>query len=116
MAEGNNISAFDKYTKEDIMVPAADGVLLRTVIFKPKDGKKAWPCIVERCPYAGMLSNMADGFADTFCARGYAYVLQMCRGVGGSQGKWELNVNERKDGLSLLHWCEWRYRIYPESQ
>ena len=106
VTEGKNISVLDKYTKEDIMVPAADGVLLRTIIFKPKDGKETWPCVVERCPYAGMLMKIADDFASAFCARGYVYVLQMCRGVAGSQGKWEPNINERDDGLSLLHWLE----------
>ena len=106
MSEEIQRTVSDRYSREELMVPAADGVLLQTVVYKPTDGKGTWPCIVERSPYAGMLQKYACEFASAFCENGYTYVLQMCRGVALSQGEWVPNVNEREDGLALLHWLE----------
>lgn len=92
------------YIKEECMIPAADGVQLQTFVYKPEGVGESWPCIVERSPYAGMLNGFVDMQASQLCAHGYAYVIQMCRGVAGSQGKWQPNINEREDGLSLLRW------------
>lgn len=96
----------NKCIKEEHMLPAADGTMLQTFVYKPKGTCVSWPCIVERSPYAGMLNGFVEMQADELCAHGYAYVVQMCRGVAGSRGKWEPNVNEREDGLSLLRWLD----------
>ena len=97
----NHMNDQKNYQKEVIMIPAGDGARLKTIIYKPADNRSSWPCVVERSPYQFML-GFADNEAVTICGRGYAYVLQLCRGRLGSEGEWEPNVHERADGLSLL--------------
>ncbi|MBQ6550689.1 MAG: CocE/NonD family hydrolase [Lachnospiraceae bacterium] len=99
------------YGEEDIevtemMLPAGDGVGLRTWFTKPKE-KQAWPTIVQRSCYADNI-EIGRATALEYAKRGFAYVFQMCRGTGGSEGVWEPNVNDRADGLSLLQYLEAR--------
>ena len=90
------------------MLPAADGVGLRTIYTLPAQTEPI-PVIVQRCCYP-MQEGLIRFIAMEYAKRGFGYVLQFCRGVGGSEGVWEPNVNDRSDGLSLmnyLHDQEW---------
>ena len=91
-------------TEEYTKVACRDGVELTTVIYKPVS-KGPYPTIVVRCPYATQ-DVLWRAHGQHLTKRGYALVLQWCRGTAGSGGKWEPNVNERSDGQDLLAWLE----------
>ncbi|MBR0087555.1 MAG: CocE/NonD family hydrolase [Lachnospiraceae bacterium] len=94
----------DQIRVTEEMLPAADGTGLRTIITRP-DTEEALPVIVQRCCYP-MQENMIRVIAKEYAMRGFGYVLQFCRGTGGSEGVWEPNVNDRSDGLSLMNYLE----------
>ncbi len=87
-------------------VPMRDGIRLYTYGIRPQDGVKC-PIVIQRSPYVAeerpdleaYLKSMAEA-----ASRGYAYILQQCRGCGLSEGDWIPYENERDDGLALLDW------------
>ena len=87
---------------EEIMLPMRDGVLLRTVVYRP-DRDEAVPTIVVRTCYPKN-DLVYRATALQYVQRGFAYLYQYCRGTGGSQGIWEPNVNERSDGKDTIDW------------
>lgn len=105
---GNNIRSrnTDTFIKKEIMVQMRDGVKLRTIIYLP-DGKGPFPTLFTRTPYAGF-DKMLGVSGEEYAQRGYAYVIQYCRGTGGSEGEWVPNDNERNDGKDSVNWlsCE----------
>jgi uncharacterized protein len=88
-------------------VAMGDGCRLATRVFLP-EGKGPWPVVLIRNPYAGPMSAIMGAAADILNGKGYATVLQDCRGTGGSEGKWEPFVNERADGLDTIEWLRAR--------
>ncbi|WP_342757854.1 CocE/NonD family hydrolase [Kineothrix sedimenti] len=88
----------------EILLPMRDGVCLKTDVHFPKDVKSA-PVILMRCCYTDMEREL-QVHAQEYCKRGYIFVVQWCRGIGGSQGKWEPNVNERLDGIDTVNWIK----------
>ena len=88
------------------MVPMPDGVKLYTYGVRPLAGVKC-PIVVVRTPYVPEkpvdLVAFAKGQRGNF-ARGYAYLMQHCRGCGLSEGDWIPYESERADGLALLAW------------
>jgi len=94
-------AAYD-YTYEEQMVQGGDGYQLMTCIYKPV-GNGPWPVVIIRTPYVyGRGDNNAN--ARFYARHGIAYIVQHCRGKGGSEGPYEPNVNERVDGLALVNW------------
>lgn len=97
----------------EIMLPMTDGIRLMTYICQPqmvseRDTDKI-PVIIQRSPYVHSL-DIYRIHGENLAKRGFGYVLQICRGCGESEGNWEPNVNERKDGSDTLHWlaeCPW---------
>ncbi len=101
---------------QDIMIPMRDGIRLATDIYLPVDGKSTRPVVLERTPYGKQRSNHGDRtllnpvpksrpeIARWFARKGYAYVLQDCRGRNGSQGVFSKYVNEGDDGEDTLEW------------
>ena len=90
---------------EEYMLPMRDGVCLKTVIRLPKPGHgdEQFPTILVRScyPQQELILHIR---AEEFAKRGFGFVYQWCRGTGGSEGKWEPNVNERSDGLDTVNW------------
>lgn len=88
------------------MVAMPDGVRLYTYGVRPAQGEKC-AIVVRRTPYESEkepdLAAFARGQADAL-ARGYAYIVQHCRGTGMSEGDFIPYENERDDGLALLDW------------
>jgi putative CocE/NonD family hydrolase len=41
----------------------------------------------------------------TWTGRGYAVVVQDCRGTGRSEGDFRFMVNEGPDGVDAIAWC-----------
>jgi len=97
-----SIPATYDYTYEELMVEGGDGYKLMTCIYKPV-GEGPWPVVIIRTPYVfGRGDNNAN--ARFYARHGIVYILQHCRGKGGSEGPYEPNVNERVDGLALVNW------------
>lgn len=87
---------------EEIMLPSWDGVKLRTILYRPVE-KTVFPTVVVRTSYP-QEDHIYRATAEEYCKAGFAYIYQYCRGVGGSEGVWEPNVNERADGKSFIDW------------
>ena len=90
---------------EEIMLPADDGVKLRTWLFFPKDLEGPYPTVAVRCCYENNMEILKLK-AGAFNKKGFAFAVQYCRGTCGSEGEWVPNVNERADGLSFMNFLE----------
>ena len=87
---------------QEIMLPTENGYHLRTIVYLP-EGKGSFPTLLYRTPYPG-IQEEAKAVAEEFCKRGFAYVIQMCRGTCGSEGDWSPNIYEKTDGAAVLQW------------
>jgi putative CocE/NonD family hydrolase len=99
---------------DKFMVPMEDGVKLATLVYLPDDDIDGpFPVVFIRTPY-GIGDMLGRGpFIQLFwhyCARGYAVVLQACRGTAywdpeyRSEGIWQPCINEPLDGAKALEW------------
>ena len=96
---------FTEYQEpETKMLSMPDGVALRTVLYKPI-GVGPFPTILQRSSYPH-LEPMHRLTGEEYAKRGFAFVFQFCRGVGGSQGVWVPNINDRADGKATLDWLD----------
>ncbi len=86
--------------REEVMLPNADGIKLRTQFFFPQCSFPV-PTIVVRSCYPTQ-EPMLQLKAEEYNKRGFAFIIQWCRGVNGSEGNWEPNIYDRSDGLSLM--------------
>jgi putative CocE/NonD family hydrolase len=100
-----------------------DGTRLFADVYRPDDDG-AYPCLVQRTPYDKL--NMLYTFAATIdptraVERGYAVVVQDCRGRFGSEGEWHPFVHEADDGYDTVEWlaqqpwCDGRVGVYGNS-
>ena len=89
----------------------SNGTKLFTTVLLP-DSTGKFPTVIIRNPYVDSLEkekeeNIAttylNEYKDWLC-RGYAVVVQHCRGQGKSEGDWIPYINEREDGLNLQEW------------
>lgn len=90
------------YTVEEYWLPMPDGVKLYTVLYRPVSAE-SFPVLIQRSCYPAQM-ELYKVYGEELAKRGYGYVLQICRGTGKSEGEWEPNVNERRDGLTTLNW------------
>lgn len=89
---------------EELMLPARDGVRLRTVVCRPRGGGRFPTVVCRSCyPDADAAYRLT---AKEYARRGFGYIYQYCRGIGDSEGAWEPNVNERDDGKDMLDWAD----------
>lgn len=109
MAEKFRLKKADNYCAEPVyetavseeMMPAGDGVRLKTVVIRPVTDDPV-PVVSIRTCYPGN-DEQYRSMGQEFASRGIACVYQYCRGTGGSEGVWEPNVNDRSDGLDMLN-------------
>ncbi|NOY79892.1 MAG: CocE/NonD family hydrolase [Kiritimatiellaeota bacterium] len=98
-------------------VPAADGTELATDVYLP-DGPGPFPAVLVRTPYH---RTSLQGTAGLFVARGYACVVQDCRGKYDSDGLFRPLVDEAADGQAALdwvanrRWCNGRIGLWGRS-
>ncbi|CAH2600803.1 CocE/NonD family hydrolase [Rhodovastum atsumiense] len=97
------------------MVAMRDGVRLATDIYLP-EGTGPWPVVLERTPYGRAAIRRSElsqaepapvdgpGLAARFTARGYAVVLQDCRGRHGSEGRFVKYLADAEDGVDTCQW------------
>lgn len=104
---------------KEVMVPMRDGTELATNISLP-DGEGPWPVVLTRTPY-GKDRRARRGQPEPnpsekreqgqqFLDRGYAYVVQDCRGRFKSQGEYRAFIDDMEDGYDTVEWVagqEW---------
>ena len=92
----------------DLMVPMRDGVRLATDVYRPaKDGEPlsgAFPVVLQRTPYGKHDPELRRRTSEFWVRRGYAAVVQDCRGCHGSEGELYFLAQEAEDGHDTLVW------------
>ncbi len=91
-------------------IPFDNEKFFTVVVLPQKDGK--FPTVITRSPYVSALENkseaeITDGYFSGyqhFVERGYAVVIQHCRGQGKSTGEFIPYVIENKDSRALRNW------------
>ncbi len=84
------------------LVAMRDGIELATNVYLP-DGAGQWPAILVRTPYGKDSRGMAARHA-AYTKRGYAYVVQDCRGKFRSQGDYQPFATDLEDGYDTVEW------------
>ena len=85
----------------NVMIPMGDGTRLAANIFRPV-GAEPFPTILSRTPYGKGSKTHAQG--RFYANRGYAMVIQDCRGRGQSKGVWEPFRYDADDGCDTQEW------------
>jgi putative CocE/NonD family hydrolase len=109
--------------ERNVRVPMRDGIVLVADVYRPADDS-AHPAVVQRTPYDK--DNLLYTYAATidiprFVARGYAVIVQDCRGRFGSEGDWYPFRHEADDGYDTVEWiaeqpwCDGRVGTYGNS-
>jgi putative CocE/NonD family hydrolase len=97
--------------ERDQMVPARDGVVLATDVYRPT-GLGPFPVLLERTPYDKSAPSRAECTAavarprspDISSSTGYAVAYQDCRGRYRSGGRFTKYLSEAEDGCDTLAW------------
>lgn len=89
----------------NIPVPMRDGVNLSADIWLPasSQGDGPWPALLLRTIYDNQEPRYIR-WTRKFIERGYAVVVQDCRGRGDSGGEWDPYVCELNDGYDTHEW------------
>lgn len=95
-----SLQAQEKFNKQSIKMPMADGINLAADLYLPIQ-KKDFPVIFIRIPYN---KKQYDFVGDFFASNQYAVVIQDTRGKWESEGEYTPFVNELDDGLTSLDW------------
>jgi predicted acyl esterase len=98
-----------------------DGVTLVADAWYPRDGGR-WPVLLQRLPYGrAVASTPVLPHPVWFARRGFAVVVQDCRGRGDSGGHFQPFVDEGRDGAASIEWaarlpfCDGRVATYGFS-
>ncbi|MBX3014334.1 MAG: CocE/NonD family hydrolase [Caldilineaceae bacterium] len=86
----------------DLKVPMRDGVTLSADLFLPSDGGP-FPVLFLRTPYESLLQMHID-WAIWWAKRGYAVLIQDCRGRFESEGTFYPYHDDGRDGDETLTW------------
>jgi len=84
-----------------------DGRRLSSDVFRP-DAEGRFPVILTRTPYRTVegYQKAQNDEALFFAGRGYAYVIQDCRGKNDSEGVYRpFQDDDARDGFDTLAWC-----------
>lgn len=97
---------FEIQVEMDVPVAMRDGVILYADVYRPA-AEGRYPVLLQRTPYNKELSGIALLQTDTFRAlrRGYAVVIQDCRGRYRSDGEFRPFHQEVPDGFDTVEWC-----------
>src|SRR5215831_18010261 len=84
----------------ELMVPMRDGVKLATTVYQP-EGDGPWPMVLIRTPYGRTTQSIGN---DKWTGRGFAMVVQDCRGTGQSEGENRPFMSDHLDGFDSVEW------------
>ena len=93
---------FEVAVDRDVRIPMRDGVHLGADVYRPVTPGR-YPVILQRTCYDRSEFGNRDG--QFFAQRGFVYVTQHVRGRGTSEGKFEPEQNEARDGYDTVAWC-----------
>jgi putative CocE/NonD family hydrolase len=97
---------FDVIVRSETIV-ARDGAKLAADVYLPAKGKEPvagkHPTLLTRTPYGKDRAGDVDT-AKWFAARGYAVVVNDCRGRFSSEGKWRMLLDDPSDGADVVKW------------
>ena len=82
------------------MVTTRDGVKLSTSIYLP-EGRGPWPVVLVRTPYGKQTQSV--GY-QKWITRGFALVVQDCRGRFKSEGNYRPFFDDAADGYDTVEW------------
>ncbi|MBC8356331.1 MAG: CocE/NonD family hydrolase [Planctomycetes bacterium] len=85
----------------NVMIPTRDGTRLAANVFRPV-GDGPFPTILSRTPYGKGGEKYGPG--RSYASKGYAMVVQDCRGRGASEGVWEPFRYDAEDGFDSQEW------------
>ena len=90
----------------DVPVTMRDGTVLMTDVYRPA-AEGRYPVLLQRTPYNKETGGLSLVQTDTFRAvrRGYAVVIQDCRGRYRSDGDFNPFLQEIADGYDAVEWC-----------
>jgi len=83
-----------------VKIPMRDGIKLNATVYKPKT-MEALPVVFTLTPYT---SDTDHNRAYYFSQNGYVFVLVDTRGRGSSEGTFDPNLQEAKDGHDIVEW------------
>jgi hypothetical protein len=96
---------YEVVVEKDIQTPVRDGTRLALDLYRPAANGKPLPgkhpTLLVRTPYN---KNGAAAEARWFAARGYAVVINDCRGRYASEGTWRMIVDDPSDGHDICQW------------
>jgi uncharacterized protein len=99
---------FDVNVAYNVMLPMRDGVRLATDIYRPAAGADplpgAFPTLLLRTPYNKGKQISMEKHGEFFARRGYAVVIQDCRGRYRSEGDFYFLTQEAEDGYDTVEW------------
>lgn len=114
------LNHFRQYTRQDVMVPARDGLKLHLVILRPDGSEKSGeplPFLMERTPYGvdNFSSDRVNAMKPELAASGYIFVFADIRGRYKSEGQFVMNhpivdhrskndVDETTDTHDTIDW------------
>jgi uncharacterized protein len=87
----------------DLRSPTRDGLTLSCDVFLPTERGRHWPVMLLRTPYETLHAPHID-WAVWWARRGYAVVIQDCRGKYESEGTFNAYVDDGRDGFDALEW------------
>lgn len=88
----------------DTLIDFGNGIKMHTQMCLPVTDKP-FPVVVMRIPYLPATLKLKDmPGCHQYAERGMGYIIQNCRGTGGSEGMYQPNIYEREDGLNLANW------------
>ncbi|MBA3450172.1 MAG: CocE/NonD family hydrolase, partial [Chloroflexia bacterium] len=92
--------------ERDVPVAMRDGTLLMSDVYRPAAAGR-YPVLLQRTPYNKETGGLSLLQTDTFRAvrRGYAVVIQDCRGRYRSDGDFSPFLQEIDDGYDAVEWC-----------
>ena len=93
------------YVYKDTVTFSADGHKMVTQMYIP-EGEGPWPVVVYRTPYHNFPARDVFASYRKYAENGMVFLIQRCRGTGGSEGTYEPNVYERGDGKAHLDWLQ----------
>lgn len=90
-----------------VHLPMRDGIRLETRVWLPlsaREGTRA-PAILLRTPYKESVMGFKRLGVLRYVEAGYAVVIQLLRGIGGSEGRFSFSApHERDDGYDTVEW------------
>ena len=79
------------YIYKDTVTFSADGHRMVTQMYIPK-GEGPWPVVVYRTPYHNFPARDVFVSYRRYAENGMVFLIQRCRGTGGSEGTYEPNI------------------------